>query len=1505
MQWLPNYQLNLQKRLFIYFIRNLHFFKLLDIDIDSLILKLNVSIIDNNISCSFNNLNSNSLDCSIDNLLIIYNYYDLSFNIIINSILINIIDSPIINPSTIFIIDNINDNNIPLYDSSSSDTSIDSIPQFSTNTNVSAFQKMKLKLLKNLLSNLSISINNININLSLDNNNNLYSDSIISISIDNLSFEKNSFFLLNKLSINFSSNNYNDDSIYFSTFESLNDTTINNNTSNIQINLLSIDTITLNADNPLLSSSPSDNSNLLLNNNIHILITNPILNLNNIIDYIKPSMLLNLYDKFFKNNDTNDTNSISILSSLPDISLNIDNFKLLLSNNISFIFNILSNISSHNISLSISNLSSFYNNNNPILKKLPDFNPIFLNLLYQSKINNISIVFNNFLHLNIFDLSIILEFSSFLKNFTTFLNSFPTTTNTTSTSTSTNLQLDFNIPAFIITLSSIPNTFINLSLNYISYSNSLLIIDNIKLSNNLNSNLLLINNINYKYYLKKIFDFSSFNENFTQFNYLTNSIINIDNITLNYNDSIIIDYFNLLSENSISNDNNNNNDTSSNTNIIKNLIKFTKIDINNIDLNFFDNLLTSNIKKSLIFISSDFKIINILSHNSINLSYSNYNIIENNNINTKNSKPIFLLSIKPMLKKFLLIFSNNNFNYYTSIIKKLTTQNDPYLKPNKLISIPLLPFLEFKFFDCSLNLYPYHLNTSITLIIHYFILNLSNSTSTDLKIIGLLKSANILLLDDIVTNKKKYNNNTNLSITTMHNKNNLLNHFNNLGYSSIGRLENFSLSFETSPINILPFLINLKINIISLSLCADSFNTLIQTLLDFKIQLLFPDEKKFNFHNNNEELNIFNDIDNSFFKINPDIHQFNEEFLEITKNDLLITRKKIDKSILPTSIDFKINENYLNDLEKKIDSDFEKERKNLNSNNNNKSIILSNNDETFILSLIIDSLKIKLFDGFDWKFTRHKFNNLIDSLNDNTLPINNKNIKPLPIFESIYITPNEESIPNLKKFINKDIQGDSQSTSLNLKPSKNYKILINLDGLNVKFTSFPFFLEKMKNFDSNNLPKSKNISNILIILKSLKVIDNLPNSTWNTMITTNINRNHHNIMSNFCEINLNNFLSTDFLASIESILDIKVTPIRLHLDRNTVEFIIRFFGFTDHRFDIIPNKDEQLSNDPIFLQKFTFNKFDLLVDYKPKKIDYSVLRSGYTSELMNFFGLENAKIKFKSCILYGQNGPLALIRSLQNIWLPDIIYKQLPNILSGISMVNPIINLSKDLKSMIKAPINEYKDNGHIMRGLHKSGNIFLKTATGDFIKLGIKLSAGMQTILEDTEENVFGGIGSKGRSYQSSNDKTSLNVESYLKEDQLLGKNNPMIHNHTPKALIIEQSVDNTPTLISLYANQPLDIHEGLEDAYSSLEKNIHIAYDSLWKDTNNGNATNSISAAAVSIAKAAPVAIIRPLIGTTEAITKTLQGLSNQFNKEQEVIISGKYKHAGSPKKHNGEHS
>ena len=154
---------------------------------------------------------------------------------------------------------------------------------------------------------------------------------------------------------------------------------------------------------------------------------------------------------------------------------------------------------------------------------------------------------------------------------------------------------------------------------------------------------------------------------------------------------------------------------------------------------------------------------------------------------------------------------------------------------------------------------------------------------------------------------------------------------------------------------------------------------------------------------------------------------------------------------------------------------------------------------------------------------------------------------------------------------------------------------------------------------------------------------------------------------------------------------------------------------------------------------------NVMLDYKPKKVDYAGLRSGRTTEFMNFFTLEEAEILLRTVTLYGISGYPKLFQKLNDFWMPDIRGTQLLDVLGGINYVRPFANIGGGMKDLILVPMKEYQKDGRILKGTGKGVVTFGKTFANEIVKVGAKMAVGAQKGLEWGEGLIEGRQGTSG----------------------------------------------------------------------------------------------------------------------------------------------------------------
>lgn len=199
---------------------------------------------------------------------------------------------------------------------------------------------------------------------------------------------------------------------------------------------------------------------------------------------------------------------------------------------------------------------------------------------------------------------------------------------------------------------------------------------------------------------------------------------------------------------------------------------------------------------------------------------------------------------------------------------------------------------------------------------------------------------------------------------------------------------------------------------------------------------------------------------------------------------------------------------------------------------------------------------------------------------------------------------------------------------------------------------------------------------------------------------------------------------------------------------------------------------------------------------------------------MNFFHFDGSEMTLRHLVVTGVSssllsppvlsahaprqvsGTTRLSDLVQDIWTPDVTANQLADVLSGISPVRSVVNVGSGVANLVLLPMEQYRKDGRLARGLQKGATAFARSTTLEALKVGARLATGTQVILEQAEAVLGARFGSERRT-------ETLTVDG------------------TPLSLTEEEQID----LISRYAQQPGDLREGIEGAYRSLGDNFRSA--------------------------------------------------------------------------------
>ena len=199
----------------------------------------------------------------------------------------------------------------------------------------------------------------------------------------------------------------------------------------------------------------------------------------------------------------------------------------------------------------------------------------------------------------------------------------------------------------------------------------------------------------------------------------------------------------------------------------------------------------------------------------------------------------------------------------------------------------------------------------------------------------------------------------------------------------------------------------------------------------------------------------------------------------------------------------------------------------------------------------------------------------------------------------------------------------------------------------------------------------------------------------------------------------------------------------------------------------------------------------------------------------------------KHVVLHGINGMAKLSKQLNDTWMPDIRDTQLGDALSGVAPVRGLVNFGSGVKNLVIVPMREYRKDGRIIRGVGKGVVSIATKTTKELAKFGAKVAVGTQTMLENTEEF----LGGKGSGYRPSTDGEQCGGFYYLVGPGF-GAGGSVASDPGEDYYYYEVAEGEEGTggkedrvkAISLYADQPLNVVQGLRGAGDSLRRNLRV---------------------------------------------------------------------------------
>ena len=601
----------------------------------------------------------------------------------------------------------------------------------------------------------------------------------------------------------------------------------------------------------------------------------------------------------------------------------------------------------------------------------------------------------------------------------------------------------------------------------------------------------------------------------------------------------------------------------------------------------------------------------------------------------------------------------------------------------------------------------------------------------------------------------------------------------------------------------------------------------------------------------------------------------------------------------------------------------------------------------FKLHVSVSRALVCLFNGYDWKATRKAIRKAVHAVEKRAekraekaarihvppgLPVAadlSLSAEPSPIedvlYQSIHISLDPaEDYDSLARNINVQLQSHADAPRVSSTEKKNLRLSrSHTHMMAVKMRGAELAVSIYTDRDPRREPPPPGVDVELVNrfeahVDTFTVFDAVPTSSWSMFAGYMAAAGEREVGTHMLRMEMVNIRPEAALAFPEAMVRVKLLPVRLYIDQDTLDFATRFFAFRDPRFALV-------ADEIVYFQKLVLEPFAVKFDYKPKRMDLAGLRSGKHAEWINLFILNGSSLALERAVVYGAHGFADLGTKLARVYGPYIQKCQLTSILAGIGRVQSIVNVGRGVKDIVAIPLKEYYNDGRLSYGLQQGTMSFAKAASYELLRLGVNLASGLQVALETLEE-YFGGEGDLAQTRRRDK-KTRRSKPADARKVSLMGSSltlqatslaqchaagrqrkysmtaidesddlddelqqSVLFLDRSGRSLLLEAAGDDEPSddatdtkRVSHYSNQPRSTTDGLRSAKKALGKSLGTARNR-WKDMRQElRDTDSVQELLKLIAKSSPVLVIQPMIGTAEAMMKTLMGISNEIDSRQ----------------------
>lgn len=279
----------------------------------------------------------------------------------------------------------------------------------------------------------------------------------------------------------------------------------------------------------------------------------------------------------------------------------------------------------------------------------------------------------------------------------------------------------------------------------------------------------------------------------------------------------------------------------------------------------------------------------------------------------------------------------------------------------------------------------------------------------------------------------------------------------------------------------------------------------------------------------------------------------------------------------------------------------------------------------------------------------------------------------------------------------------------------------------------------------------------------------------------------------------------------------------------------------------------------------------LSIDFAPKAIDFGSVYAGDYLRLINLFPLEGFSVTLPAIVVQGAEdwdvvgGRLLMQLKKEIKWL-------VPRYLSSVKPIQPLLQLGAGAKDLVMIPLYRLRKDGRFFLGIREGILSFVSNSAKAFAQTGVMVM------------NLAGGALGSAASY--------LQPEAADASAGTLGGRLAHVVGHGRSARAPE-TVEASALRKSRRPGEARSVQEGLALAAEELNMAmVLVSRNIIAMPLQQYRRSGSNARTAITVIRAVPTSILRPIAGAAKAVTEVLSGVQSSLEGQQAAELDAKYK-------------